>query len=225
MAATSHGIQVVERERVAAPPADRPAAPTASEAPPATPAMAVEDGGGTVPVGGLALLGVLTLLIGAWGGIVPFIGPLIGANADGTMSWYWSLPHALLWVAPGGAACVAAALMLGAMPRAMVGFGRAATAGAGLLAMVCGAWFVIGPEAWPVLFHSAGVFVPTGPLMTLAHEVGYSFGPGVLLLVFGAMAVGMAGRVSRFGRVTGDERVVRRAPVPARAVSGRPVTA
>ncbi len=214
MAATSHGIQVVERERVDTPAPARPD-------PPSEP-LAVDDGGGAVPVGGLGALGVLTLLVGAWGGIVPFIGKLIGADADGTVSWYWSLPHALLWLAPGAAACLAAAVMLGAMPRAMVGLGRLGAVGAGFLAMLAGAWFVIGPEAWPVLMRSAGVFVPAGPLTMLARQVGYSFGPGMLLLVFGAMAMamGMAGRTRR-----PTAPAVRTTPANAPAVTRRPATA
>ncbi|HLX89244.1 MAG TPA: hypothetical protein VKR22_12410 [Acidimicrobiales bacterium] len=224
MATTSHGIQVVERERVAIPPPipDSNDAPDAAEAP-------VGGGGGTVPVGGLGLLGVLTLLVGAWGGIVPFIGPMIGADGDGTMSWFWSLPHAVLWLAPGAAACVAAAVMLGALPRAMAGFGRISTFAAGLLAVVAGAWFVIGPEAWPVLVRSAGVFVPAGPLTLLGREVAYSFGPGAILLMLGAMAmaVSMTGGVPRMARTTvpaADRSAMTGRPVAGRPVAGRPVT-
>src|SRR5574340_782616 len=100
MAATSHGIQVVERERVEAPP---PSARTdGATATPARPATAVPMG--TVPAAGIGTLGVLTLLVGAWGGIVPFVGPIFGFSADGTVAWYWNMPHALLWLAPGAAA-------------------------------------------------------------------------------------------------------------------------
>ena len=211
MAATSHGIQVVERERVEAPPpasgADRPAAPAGT--------------GGALPAAGLGTIGVLTLLVGAWGGIVPFVGPLFGYSADGTTAWYWNLPHALLWLAPGAAACLAAAVMIGALPRAMAGLGRMGAFGAGVLAVLAGAWFVVGPEAWPVLFRSAGVFAPAGAMRAFVHQIGYSFGPGVLLVLFGALTMGMAGRRS--------PRAVR-APATARpparpVVTGRPVTA
>jgi len=208
MTTTSHGIQIVERERVAIPSPPAPADATGPTAP-----AAAESGDGTVPVGGLGVLGLLTLLVGAWGGIVPFVGPLVGADADGTVSWYWSMSHALLWLAPGAGACLAAALMLGAMPRAAVGFGRLGAFAAGALAMVCGAWFVIGPEAWPVLVRSAGVFVPAGPLTTVARQVGYSFGPGVLLLLLGGLSMGM-------GMAGGSDR--RAVPSAPMAASGAP---
>lgn len=204
MAATSHGIQVVDRERVEA------AHPAAGADRPVTTPAGTGTGTGSA---GLGTVGILTLLVGAWGGIVPFVGPLFGFNADGTMAWYWNLPHALLWVVPGAAACVAAAMMVGAMPRAV----RFGAFSGGVLAVLAGAWFVVGPEAWPVLFRSAGVFAPAGAYKSFLHMIGYSFGPGVLLLVFGALALGMASRRPRAVR----------APRPARqpVVTGRPVTA
>lgn len=219
MAATSHGIQVVERERVEAPPSS---AREDGPAPGAAPAPARPLG--TVPAAGLGTLGFLTLLVGAWGGIVPFVGPTFGFSADGTMAWYWNMPHALLWLAPGAAAVLAGAVMLGTLPRALAGLGRMGAFGAGLLAVLAGAWFVIGPEAWPVLVHSAGVFTPAHPLRELAREVGYSFGPGVLLVAFGSMAMGMAGRTARRARVTRTE--ARPATTPAKpTTAAKPATA
>jgi hypothetical protein len=211
MAATSHGIQVVERERVE--PAGASGTGTGS------PATTPTDTGEAVPALGVGTLGVLTLLVGAWGGIVPFVGPLFGFSGDGTMAWYWNLPHALLWLAPGAVACAAGLVMLGALPRAMAGFGRIGVFGAGLVAALCGAWFVVGPEAWPVMVRSAGVFAPGGAMHAFVRQIGYSFGPGVLLLAFGALAMGIAGRRPR--RV----RAARPAPAGRPIMTGRPVTA
>lgn len=213
MAATSHGIQVVERERVEAPP---PSAGAGTDRPTPSPTGT----GQSVPAGALGTLGVLTLLVGAWGGIVPFVGPLFGYSADGTTAWYWNLPHALLWLAPGAAACAAAVVMLGALPRAVAGLGRIGAFGAGVLAVLAGAWFVVGPEAWPVLFRSAGVFAPAGAMRAFVHQIGYSFGPGVLLLLFGAVAMGMAGRRPRAVRAPAAAR-----PAGRPVMTGRPVTA
>ncbi|MHB8329748.1 MAG: hypothetical protein ACYDD6_09025, partial [Acidimicrobiales bacterium] len=85
--------------------------------------------------------------------------------------------------------------MLGLVPRGRRRRARLAGAtAAGLLAAICGAWFVIGVFAWPVFEHFAGVFTPASPLRTLAEEVGYCFGPGVLLVLLGALAMGRAGR-------------------------------
>jgi hypothetical protein len=139
---------------------------------------------------------VLTLLVGAWGGIVPFVGPVFGFSADGTSSWYWNLSHALLWLVPGAVAVVCGMAMLGHVPRALAGFGRTGTVVAGFLAALCGAWLVIGPSAWAVLEHST-VFQHAAPLRELAFHIGYSYGPGLLLAVFGAFAMAWGIRARR----------------------------
>ena len=64
------------------------------------------------PVAGLGLVAVLTVLVGAWGGIVPFAGPSIGFNADASAPWHWGLVHALLWAAPGALAVVFGLILL-----------------------------------------------------------------------------------------------------------------
>jgi hypothetical protein len=140
---------------------------------------------------------VLIFLVGAWGGIVPFVGPAFGYSADGSPSWTWSLAHTLLWVVPGAAACVGAIGSLGLVRRFTRGRGRLGAAAAGLVVAASGAWFVIGPVAWPVLERSAGVFVPASPLRALSYEVGYSLGPGVILVLLGGMLLGWALRGRR----------------------------
>jgi hypothetical protein len=155
---------------------------------------------------------VLMLLVGAWGGIVAFVGPTFGFSADGSSSWTWNLMHALLGVAPGAAACAGAVAAFGLIPRFARGRGHIGAAGAGLLVALAGAWFVVGPVAWPVLQRSAGVYVPASPLRELAYQVGYSLGPGVLLTLLGGITFGWAFR----GRRTAEERPARGARLAAR---------
>jgi hypothetical protein len=134
----------------------------------------------------LETAGILTLLFGAWAGIVSFVGPTFAFSGDGSGSWHWNLAHALLFLVPGGAACIAGLLAIfGAASgkRMVLGF-------AGLLAVVCGGWLIMGPVAWPVL-EGGSVFRTGVPaLRELAFWIGYSLGPGALLVALGAFILG-----------------------------------
>jgi hypothetical protein len=65
---------------------------------------------------------------------------------------------------------------------------------AGILLMVCGAWFAIGPIAWPVINNGSGYFVASTHLRVSAYEVGYSIGTGLILVICGAFVDGWASR-------------------------------
>jgi hypothetical protein len=137
----------------------------------------------------LEMAGLLTLLIGAWGGGIAFIGPTFGFSGDGSGSWHWNLAHSLLFLAPGAIAVAMGLLtmIVGASAR-----GRRALADlGGLMIVTCGAWFIVGPLAWPVI-ENAQVFRSAGPLRELAYWIAYSLGPGALLMSLGAFVIGRA---------------------------------
>lgn len=142
------------------------------------------------PSARLGVIGVLMLLVAAWGAIVPFVGPSFGYSADGAPSWYWSLSHAVLWLAPGAGAFVAAIIVVGLVPLTSIDRATPGLAAAGLLAVICGGWFVIGPIAWPALYSTTPVFAHASPLREFAYQVGYSFGPGLLIATLGGTALG-----------------------------------
>jgi hypothetical protein len=75
-----------------------------------------------------------------------------------------------------------------------VGRGRLSLAMAGTMLMICGAWFAIGPLAWPVISDNGPYFVAASHLRLLADEVGYSIGVGLVLVVCGAFVDGWASR-------------------------------
>jgi hypothetical protein len=143
---------------------------------------------------GLALVGVVAVLASAWGGIVPYVGPLFGYSGDGTGSWYWSTPHAVLALAPGALGVFLGLVVIGEARGVVFGRGRITLAMAGALLMVVGAWFAIGPFAWPVLASTGPYFVSGSHLRVLAYEVGYSIGTGIVLVVCGAFVDGWAAR-------------------------------
>jgi hypothetical protein len=136
----------------------------------------------------IEMAGLLTLMLGAWSGVVPYVGPIFGFSGDGAGSWTWNLAHALLFLVPGAAACIAAAIIMieglstGPARRGLLALG-------GLLALVCGTWLVIGPIAWPALQGTA-FFAGASPLHEFAYWVGYALGPGALLVALGAFVLG-----------------------------------
>jgi hypothetical protein len=134
------------------------------------------------------------VLVSAWGGIVPYVGPLFDYSGDGSGSWHWNLAHAVLALAPGILGVLLGVFVIAESRGIVVGKGRLTLATAGTLLMICGAWFAVGPLAWPVLSNGSGYFVAATHLRVLAYEVGYSIGTGLILVVCGAFVDGWASR-------------------------------
>lgn len=176
----------------------------------------------------LFLAGLVALIASAWGGIVPFVGPTFGFSADGSGSWYWDLSHALLALIPGVVGCLVGITLMGysaARSRTFLGLGLI-----GLLAVASGAWFAIGPLAWPVLYGSKAYFLTASPLHELAYIVGYALGPGLILAVVGGIAWGSETVAPGYEAETAAEvapaavSAVRPLPVPDAAPPAAPAT-
>jgi hypothetical protein len=185
---------------------------------PASPPAAVDPIGAAAAEGRLPrrlwLLGLATLVLAAWGGIVPYVGPAFGYGATGVSSWTWNLGHSLLALLPGAAGVVGGLLIMASARRPMAGLMSGRLALGGILAAVAGAWFVVGPWAWPVITSSARYFAPASPQRDLADLVGYSLGVGLLLVLFGGVALGESMGRRAAGVVRG-----RPAAMPAGTVS------
>lgn len=144
---------------------------------------------------GVALAGIVAVAVSAWGGIVPYVGPLFGYGGDGSGAWHWNKAHALVALVPGAAGVAIGLFVLAELRGVSLGRGRVTLATAGLLLTACGAWFVVGPLAWPVLSNGAGAYFAAGTHMHfLADELGYSIGTGIVLIVCGAFIDGWASR-------------------------------
>lgn len=134
-----------------------------------------------------AMTGVLLVLLGLWGGLVPFLGPRFGfaytPNAVWTMTW------GRLWieVVPSAAALLGGIFLI---------FSASRVAGlwAGWLAALAGAWLVVGPAASKLWFHGVaqtGSPVPgTSVTRAVAEEIGLFSGTGVLIVFLAAVAIG-----------------------------------
>jgi hypothetical protein len=150
---------------------------------------------------GLIFASFLALLLSAWAGIVPYIGPTFGFSADGTSSWTWNNAHTYGALVPGAVGVIFSMLILASAGRP-VGTQPAGTlASAGFVVFLCGAWLAVFPVVWPVIM--APYFHVASPSMTLAHWLGYASGPGVLLVAFGAFAMGRSRSAAIASRVSG----------------------
>jgi hypothetical protein len=149
---------------------------------------------------GMLAASIGAIVVGAWGGLVAFIGPTFGYTLGGSAAWKLTDDHIYLQLAPGAAGVLAGLIFLGFVPGRERGpFWRGVAVVAALLCIAAGAWFVIGPDAYTVVRHvgADGRTLPTSSLAGLATQVGYYLGPGVLLAVFGGMALGLGPRRGR----------------------------
>jgi len=132
-----------------------------------------------------AASGLLIALLGVWGALIPFVGPYFDYSFGVNSTWHYTTDRLLLCILPGAAALVGGVLMIKAASRASGAFG-------GWLAVLAGAWFVIGPVLSRTWEHGAG---PIGaPLFGNTRQavelIGYFYGLGTLIVALAAFAVG-----------------------------------
>jgi hypothetical protein len=137
--------------------------------------------------------GVLLILLGAWGGLVPFIGPYFRFAYTPDKAWAYTSGRLWLSVVPGAAALLGGVLATIASHRA------AACAGA-FVAALGGAWFIVGDPVIRLAVKNGSINPGTplagslGPLSStsrvLLEGLGFFLGTGTLILFFAALALG-----------------------------------
>ena len=139
-----------------------------------------------------AFSGFLLIVLGAWGALIPFIGPYFNyayTYGDGAATtWTWSTGRLWLEVVPGAAAALGGLILLMTANRASALFGA-------WLASAAGAWFVVGPivsRLWGGAAADAGRAIG-GNKRQVIEQLGFFSGLGVVILFLAAHA---AGRVS-----------------------------
>ncbi len=80
-----------------------------------------------------ALSGVLLILLGAWGALVPLVGPYVHYAYTPDTAWHFTLARLWLEIVPGAAAVLGGALVIASTRRLLAGGGAilAAPAAAG----------------------------------------------------------------------------------------------
>jgi hypothetical protein len=131
------------------------------------------------------LSGVLLMLLGAWGALIPFIGPYFHYAYTPDSAWTWTSGRLWMEVLPGAAAFVGGLLLATTANRAVGVF-------AGWLASLAGAWFIVGPvlaRAWDGPTGSVGSPVG-GTARGVWEQIGFFSGLGAVILFLAAQALG-----------------------------------
>lgn len=143
--------------------------------------------------------GCLLVLLGAWGALVPFVGPYFGYAYTPDTAWTYTTGRLWLSVLPGAVVFLGGLLVLASA--------RAAAVPGALLAALGGAWFVVGIPVLSVVTPGTGPGSPvTAPgttfsaaAMHVLENLGFFSGLGVVIVFFAALALGRAG-VARMPR-------------------------
>ncbi len=133
-----------------------------------------------------AVSGLLLMILGAWGGFVPFIGPYFGLVIGPDDSWNWSNDRFWLSVLPAIVAFVGGMILLRSAHRGGAGLGA-------WLGIAAGAWFALGPlvsRLWTADGASA-LGQPAGGTGRQVLELLVMYGGlGVLIVAVSAFAMG-----------------------------------
>ncbi len=121
-----------------------------------------------------ATSGLLLVILGVWGALIPFVGPYFNFSYTPDKAWHWTSARGWLEVAPGAAAVLGGLLLLFSASRSANLFGA-------WLGIIAGGWFAVGPElekTWhigspgtPAGSHNAVRVLETLTLFTLLGVV------------------------------------------------------
>jgi hypothetical protein len=131
-----------------------------------------------------AASGVLLIVLGVWGALIPFVGPLFDFGYSDGGAWVWTTERGWLEVLPGAVAVLGGLLLVVSRNRATAMLG-------GWLAVAAGAWFVVGRAFASVLdIGEIGAPAATTPARGVALELTYFYGLGALIVFLAAVALG-----------------------------------
>ena len=137
--------------------------------------------------------GVLLILLGAWGGLVPFVGPYFHFAYTPDKAWAYTSGRLWLSIVPGAAALLGGVLVTISSHRAIACLGA-------FVAALGGAWFIVGSPVIKLVVKNNSISPglpldgPVGPLSSgtrvFLEGLGFFTGTGALILFFGALALG-----------------------------------
>jgi hypothetical protein len=131
--------------------------------------------------------GLLLILLGAWGGIIPFVGPYFNYAFTPDKTWTWNTDRLYLEVLPGGLAVLAGLLLIMVAARHFALF-------AAVMGAVAGAWFALGQtvsQLWSTgHVQLGGVPAGTSYSTRVLEQIGFFTGLGVVMVLVAAATAG-----------------------------------
>ncbi len=138
-----------------------------------------------------AFSGVLLILLGLWGGLVPLVGPYL--HYAYTPDKPWTITSGRIWLEflPAAAAIVGGAMVVASKlrPSAMLGAS---------LAVASGAWFAFGTAITNLLMKNSPVpgTAVGGSVARALEHFGFFTGLGAVLIFVGTIALGRLSIIS-----------------------------
>jgi hypothetical protein len=132
------------------------------------------------------LSGFLLVLLGAWGGLIAFIGPYFHYAYTPDVAWTYNTQRLWLEILPGAAVLLGGLLLIASSHRLAAMFGA-------WLAAAAGAWFALGTVLAPIWNHgvaAGGSPVATTTSLRIGEQLGFYTGLGVVIVFLAGTAIG-----------------------------------
>ena len=160
-----------------------------------------------------AVSGLLLVLLGLWGALIPLVGPYFHYAYTPATAWTFTNGRIWLEIVPGAATFLGGLILLASASRPMAMFGA-------WLAAAGGAWFALGTVLIPI-WPAASTLNPGSPagtttLLRQVEHLGFFTGLGVVIVFLAAMALGRLTVIgAREARMAEREVIAEPEPVAA----------
>jgi hypothetical protein len=133
-----------------------------------------------------AMSGLLLVLLGLWGALIPLIGPYFHYAYTPDTAWTLNSGRVWLEIVPGAVVAAAGAVLMSTASRPLAML-------AAELAAVAGAWFALGTLISP-LWAASGTLNPGSPVggadLAITERLSFFVGLGVVIVFIAALALG-----------------------------------
>jgi hypothetical protein len=170
-----------------------------------------------------AVSGLLLVLLGLWGALIPLVGPYFHYAYTPDSAWTLTAGRVWLEIVPGAATLLGGIILLASASRLVAMFGAE-------LAAAAGAWFALGMVIIP-LWPAARTLDPGSPAGTTTilrqlEHLGFYTGLGVVIVFIAALALGRLTVVGVRDAQLADRGapVAEEEPVAADATATGPIT-